>query len=958
MPINYIVVRTNPEYQYDDVLHTINHNFSSLTTSFISTSGGTITGDLIINGIISGGTFYGDGSNLSGVSSANYYTTGGTLIGTVIYFDRTDQLSAYSVELSGLTSGITISGNYLPLSGGTVTGNTNFTAQLLSGGTDLYNIFITNLPEDKVTYIQPGLNTYTGGTENFPNVNVSALTIDSLTVSGDSQLATVNVSDTLTSTNITASTVSASTFYSGTTALDDIFISQLHQKHIFGSLSSGIISGGSLSININDNSKFDVAAGYGVIVDNWTDTSNPIIYSVIWPDMTGITPSFIATSYSSHISIDKNGTIVQTQHEETNSDRRDLIMLAQLNFSANTIISEVNEQYSVFASPIEQYRDLLVQLNLISEGNIISANGSNLQINKSTGSLFGLGVNFDNDNKNPNQKTFPSQQPVTFQYRTQSGGTFPDTTNVDPTNYDLNGVVTPVPGNQATNQRIYLNPNGNIRIQYGQTTYSNLASAVAGLQYENFVKFQPISENSSLIGVLSVQTNCTDLSDTSKAKFILVSKFGETVGGAAGIATGSLQDAYSNSVEPEITTNSTLGAVSIKNGAGTDNQNVFEIISSAGTINTYIKANGDSYFGRHMTATTVEVFNYIQFDDSTPVTPPTSAATVYVVDNNGKTTLQYNDSNGTPFRFFRDNLVIVRNQTGSNLTKGQAVYVTGSTGNIPRIALAKADSQISAEANGILFEDINTNSFGYMMTQGVLSSFDTSSFSSGSDLYLSPTTPGGLTATKPSYPNFSTKVGVVLVSGVGNGSILVQTEFPLKERVSGGTFHFTENVSVNGAVSATTYYGNGANLTGISSSGNYLPLSGGTVTGNTTFQSNLVSNTLSATTVSAKTISHEVYTETASTLSTTYVINGNNGNYQSLTFNTGTTVTYSNMKPGYYNFIINLTGTTTLTLSGSSGWYTPNAIPPGFYQPTTLMSCIYDGSKMIVSTYEQLSQIV
>ncbi len=137
MAINYIVVRTNPGYQYDDVLNTINNNFSSLTTSFLSTTGGTISGDLIISGIISGGTFYGDGSNLSGVSSANYYTTGGTLFGTTIYFDRNDLASAYSVELSGLTSGITFSGDYLPLSGGTVTGNTLFESDVTVTGTTI-----------------------------------------------------------------------------------------------------------------------------------------------------------------------------------------------------------------------------------------------------------------------------------------------------------------------------------------------------------------------------------------------------------------------------------------------------------------------------------------------------------------------------------------------------------------------------------------------------------------------------------------------------------------------------------------------------------------------------------------------------------------------------------------------------------------------------------------------------
>lgn len=49
--IFYIDIRNNPEYRFDEVLHQINHNFSSLTgsitgvTGFLSLSGGTVTGN-------------------------------------------------------------------------------------------------------------------------------------------------------------------------------------------------------------------------------------------------------------------------------------------------------------------------------------------------------------------------------------------------------------------------------------------------------------------------------------------------------------------------------------------------------------------------------------------------------------------------------------------------------------------------------------------------------------------------------------------------------------------------------------------------------------------------------------------------------------------------------------------------------------------------------------------------
>ncbi len=86
------------------------------------------------------------------------------------------------------------------LSGGTI----------YSGSTPLSTI-ITNLAPTQ-TYIQPGINTYTGGTSSLPTVNISALTITNITVTGISIFNT-----------ITANTVSGGTIYSGSTNVSSIF---------------------------------------------------------------------------------------------------------------------------------------------------------------------------------------------------------------------------------------------------------------------------------------------------------------------------------------------------------------------------------------------------------------------------------------------------------------------------------------------------------------------------------------------------------------------------------------------------------------------------------------------------------------------------------------------------------------------------------------------------------------
>jgi hypothetical protein len=107
------------------------------------------------------------------------------------------------------------------------------------------------------------------------------------------------------------------------------------------------------------------------------------------------------------------------------------------------------------------------------------------------------------------------------------------------------------------------------------------------------------------------------------------------------------------------------------------------------------------------------------------------------------------------------------------MTKGQAVYISGSTGNVPNIALAKADSLTTLPAIGVLLNDIANNAFGQVMKLGLLDSFDTSAFSTGDRLYVDTTTAGALTNVRPVLPNYVQRVGSVLVDGVGNGSVSV-----------------------------------------------------------------------------------------------------------------------------------------------------------------------------------------
>jgi len=97
--------------------------------------------------------------SLTGETYTNDYTTGATLVGNTVWFDRTDMLSAYSVDLSSITLTGGSTGDYLPL---TITGNTDViitasTLLILGDSTsDIYNFVNHDTDRNTGSYIAAG----------------------------------------------------------------------------------------------------------------------------------------------------------------------------------------------------------------------------------------------------------------------------------------------------------------------------------------------------------------------------------------------------------------------------------------------------------------------------------------------------------------------------------------------------------------------------------------------------------------------------------------------------------------------------------------------------------------------------------------------------------------------------------------------------------------------------------
>lgn len=128
---------------------------------------------------------------------------------------------------------------------------------------------------------------------------------------------------------------------------------------------------------------------------------------------------------------------------------------------------------------------------------------------------------------------------------------------------------------------------------------------------------------------------------------------------------------------------------------------------------------------------------------------------------------------GSVLQIGQEQYIRVRNNTGGTITNGKVVYISGSLGNRPTVALAKADIISTSEATiGMATGDILNNADGFITISGVVHDLDTSAYNEGDPLYLSDTVFGGLTTTKPSGA-YVVKIGLVTRSHAVQGEILV-----------------------------------------------------------------------------------------------------------------------------------------------------------------------------------------
>jgi hypothetical protein len=112
-------------------------------------------------------------------------------------------------------------------------------------------------------------------------------------------------------------------------------------------------------------------------------------------------------------------------------------------------------------------------------------------------------------------------------------------------------------------------------------------------------------------------------------------------------------------------------------------------------------------------------------------------------------------------------------KAGEALTKGDLVYVSGVSGDVPVVSKAKADDVSKMPVFGLAVTDANNNAGLQVATFGTLDGLDTSGVSEGQILYAS-TTAGAYTTTKPTGESSQIQnIGKVIRSHAAAGSIKI-----------------------------------------------------------------------------------------------------------------------------------------------------------------------------------------
>jgi len=183
---------------------------------------------------------------------------------------------------------------------------------------------------------------------------------------------------------------------------------------------------------------------------------------------------------------------------------------------------------------------------------------------------------------------------------------------------------------------------------------------------------------------------------------------------------------------------------------------------------TYLDSNGKVAFAG------------ASYEDFASISAPSYQEGRVWYDSTEKALAFYNDSSALAVHVSQDLIFKVINNTGSTIPNGSPVYITSTSSGqtYPNVALAKADVAATSAVIGLTNGAIANGAIGYVSAQGTIDNVNTSTFTVGQVLYLSPYSAGQLMNTIPPT-GITVQVGVATYIDSSAGHIYVKQTTPL-----------------------------------------------------------------------------------------------------------------------------------------------------------------------------------
>lgn len=300
-------------------------------------------------------------------------------------------------------------------------------------------------------------------------------------------------------------------------------------------ISTGVISGGALSVNAGNPLAIDISPMVGYIVDTLTDPVRPTAQRLSLPAQTVPLDAAALLRTITRWLVDSTGSVIQQAAAPTNEQFRTHIFLGATVQNGVSIIVDESRPV-ILAQPANQLVDLMEGLGPFRlSGLDITPNGANLRLNQSAGTLFTRASNHFSgpvQTNNPHISALVAQSPAVWRYSLRNTTVFPGMVSLlDPANFDNAGVLTPIGGgaNTSTVQRIYAfavnTASEQLAVQYGQTTYSSLANARDAIGTGDFLQNPLFGSTAALLAYIAVIRTATDLSDPTQVVIVRAGDF-------------------------------------------------------------------------------------------------------------------------------------------------------------------------------------------------------------------------------------------------------------------------------------------------------------------------------------------------------------------------------------------------------------------------------------------------